>query len=472
MNFKVGAVASLITISVSLILLISISPAQAQVANCSNCHTDYRAEGLKPSLCGTCHDELHSEWENSAHARSLEAAGGYVAVTPSCQICHVESKIKENWGRTDIENKDRTEPITCEICHAPPEGGYFEHFGAGPHGNKKPEVTLAPENLCGRCHTGSHHPTIGDWNEYAKENFNPEEEESHSEPTESKAMEDACVACKSAEGGIKNLEKPEVYDFNEEELPSAANVEEWRITCAVCHSPHEAELRIKNVTQLCSNCHNSGEENLMAEKPVPAHHNQWEMIQGSIWMEGESHEKLNCSNCHMATREYDEEAGISAVTGHSFDVNAELLGSENLAKEPKCVNCHVDLEATIERKESIIENKIAGVESLKEEASSALLVENNSDLVSTYNEGLFYLSFVEHGKGIHNFGKASSFLDNSSSLLESAKAGSKELQLEGAQSQLKETQEKLEGKYGISYVIIAVIVGLIVGGITVWASRR
>ncbi|KXA88741.1 hypothetical protein AKJ57_06385 [candidate division MSBL1 archaeon SCGC-AAA259A05] len=481
----------LILALVSVVAIGFVPVASAATDDCSNCHPGRR---LSPVVCKNCHIKKFKAWENSAHAKSLTAAGGMVAENPQCQKCHVESAIKENWNRPGVrENKENKEPITCETCHAPPEGGWFEHFGAGPHGAKKPEVSLAPENNCGRCHTGLHHPTMSEWNEYEHENFNPKTQASHSEPTEPYAKSKGCVACKSTGGAIKNLEKPGIFNRNEEELPAPKNVEEWRITCAACHEPHSAELRMEKKSKLCGNCHNSEMKKLTPDgETTEVHHSQWGMYKDSMWTTGKRHSKLGCPNCHMATRHPDEEAGIPANTGHTFDVNVELLGSKHLTGEVKCVNCHSNLETTIEQTQAVVEEKISEIESLKEEATAAIRTENNQKLISTYNNGLFYLSFVEHdaSMGIHNFSKTSSTLQKSYSLLYQAKAGAEKLaqqskvsdlesqlsqkkdKVSGLQSKVSNLQSKLENKYGLPFVIGAVIIGLIIGAVAVWVTKR
>ncbi|KXB00302.1 hypothetical protein AKJ40_01565, partial [candidate division MSBL1 archaeon SCGC-AAA259M10] len=375
-----------------------------------------------------------------------------------------------------------------------------------PHGNEAPEVNLSAE-LCGNCHTDSHHPTIDEWNEYESEDFDSETEASHSEPTESYAKSEGCVACKSTDGAIKNLEKSGVFNLNEEELPSPDVVKEWRITCVACHEPHAAELRVEDESKLCGNCHNSEMEKLEPDgETTTVHHSQWGMYKDSDWTTGRGHPQLGCPNCHMATRSIDEEAGIPANTGHTFDVNAELLGSEYLTGEVKCENCHQDLATTIEEKQAIVEEKISSIESLKEEATSAIKAENNSELVSTYNNGLFYLSFVEHdaSTGIHNFSKTISTLQKSYSMLHQAKNGAEKLTLQSElsdkedkvsnlqselsdkedkvsnlqsevsslQSDVSNLKSKLKDKYGLPSVIGALVIGLIVGAVAVWLSKR
>ncbi|MFP4655185.1 MAG: multiheme c-type cytochrome [Methanohalobium sp.] len=79
-----------------------------------------------PETCKDCHTGYYEMWNTSKHAESLKAAGGNVLNIDECTECHLESSIKENWNREDVEGT--IEPITCEICHSPPEGGYDAHI--------------------------------------------------------------------------------------------------------------------------------------------------------------------------------------------------------------------------------------------------------------------------------------------------------------------------------------------------------
>jgi hypothetical protein len=73
------------------------------------------------------------------------------------------------------------EPITCEVCHRPPETGYDSHIDNP--SSHIPKVNLSA-GMCGNCHTDSHHPIIDEWDEYSYKKFDMESMASHSEPTD------------------------------------------------------------------------------------------------------------------------------------------------------------------------------------------------------------------------------------------------------------------------------------------------
>jgi predicted CXXCH cytochrome family protein len=104
--------------------------------------------GTPPS--GGCHGPEYSGhdngWAESAHNRSLTAAGGIVATNPTCQPCHTrEGFINKLEGSTDPVPANPN-PIDCATCH-------------DPH-NKVNEFQLRVpfEELCGTCHNNGKGP--------------------------------------------------------------------------------------------------------------------------------------------------------------------------------------------------------------------------------------------------------------------------------------------------------------------------
>lgn len=146
------------------------SPAFQQdgVADCSRCHADVKGSGLNPRMCGECHTDTFEAWKQSGHADSLGDGADRTRIKADdrCQSCHVENDIKRrsdiDFQTKAIERGTAREPITCEACHAPPENGWFSHFGkggdmlepagTGPHGSGDATVT-GSEEVCTACHS-------------------------------------------------------------------------------------------------------------------------------------------------------------------------------------------------------------------------------------------------------------------------------------------------------------------------------
>ncbi len=137
---------------------------------CENCHgpgAEHLAEPTDKPIapiavsadvgCGECHQDAHhpfvEEWEESAHSRSLLAAGGRVVTDPNCAYCHVAQSFVE-FVKSDGVNRITTsepEPITCVACHDPHGNG-----------NEKQLRLIAGEPIvCAFCHN-SEDAMIGD----------------------------------------------------------------------------------------------------------------------------------------------------------------------------------------------------------------------------------------------------------------------------------------------------------------------
>jgi len=379
------------------------------------------AGAWQPETCKQCHNEQYIIWNSSAHADSLKAAGGSVVDIESCTECHVESSIKEAWGREDVETT--IEPITCEVCHRPPETGYDSHIDNP--SSHIPNVNLSA-GMCGNCHTDSHHPIIDEWDEYSSKDFDMESMASHSEPTDVAEpfileRDNSCVSCKSTDGAIVSLEDESIDGLNLDEVPQPEDVEEWSIACVSCHEPHSAQYRIEGAL-LCGNCHN-GMGAVPDGMTTEIHHPNWEMYNESIYKTG-NHPEIGCSDCHMASKEYNETTEEAAVTGHTFDYEPELLFS--LESSSECYDCHdEEFAKVIETKQDLIAEKIEELKTLQNNASVAL--ENLNGTASyeknleNYNNAVFYMHFVEEdgSLGIHNMEKANEYLNKSGKLFNS-----------------------------------------------------
>jgi hypothetical protein len=377
----------------------------------------------QPETCKSCHLEIYEKWNASAHAESLKAAGGSVLNIEECTKCHLESSIKETWGREDVETM--VEPVTCEVCHNPPAEGYDAHINEPSF--YALEVTLSAE-MCGNCHRDEHHPIFEEWDEFNNTDFNITTMESHSEPTDIAEpyildRDKSCVSCKSTDGAIPNLEDPDIFGLNLNEVPEPSEVSEWRITCVACHEPHSASYRIEDDVLLCGNCHNS-EHAVPDGQTTRILHPQWEMYNGSIYNTGIHPIDIGCSDCHMAMQEFNDTTEEPAITGHTFDFKSEILFSPNATNG--CYDCHQEVFIpVVEAKQKLIARRINDLEATRINASESLEELNGTHTydaaLADYNNAVFYLEAVkaDGSHGIHNTERASEYLDNSGELFDS-----------------------------------------------------
>lgn len=147
-------------------------PQLENVANvqCENCHgpgSEHRAgkgligASLKSGVCGQCHDSpthhiKNYQWDTSAHARALEAAGGFPSTRASCLKCMTAEGFVDVFVKgKDTEVIEDPSPITCATCHDPHLGTYehqFRFFGVVELENGR-QINMGRGALCAKCHT-------------------------------------------------------------------------------------------------------------------------------------------------------------------------------------------------------------------------------------------------------------------------------------------------------------------------------
>ena len=150
---------------------------------CESCHgpgSEHRAgEGaigvsMKSGICGQCHDSpthhiKNYQWDTSAHARSMEAAGGYPSRSASCLKCMTAEGFIDVFVKgKDTDIIEDPSPITCVTCHDPHTDEYphhFRFFGIVELENGR-KINMGRGAACAKCHTdqaatpghAAHHP--------------------------------------------------------------------------------------------------------------------------------------------------------------------------------------------------------------------------------------------------------------------------------------------------------------------------
>lgn len=160
-------------------------PSLENLANiqCENCHgpgSEHRAGkgvigvSLKSGVCGQCHDSPTGhikdyQWDTSAHARALQAAGGFPSKSASCLKCMTAEGFVDVFVKgKDTEVIEDPSPITCATCHDPHTDAYEHHFrffGIVELANGR-KVNMGKGAVCAKCHTDQgaypghapHHP--------------------------------------------------------------------------------------------------------------------------------------------------------------------------------------------------------------------------------------------------------------------------------------------------------------------------
>ncbi|MFB6266345.1 MAG: cytochrome c3 family protein [Halodesulfurarchaeum sp.] len=400
-------------------------PAAAQTG-CAGCHADERAKGsMNPATCANCHPQEAMGFNASIHRRTQHA------------------------------------DVTCESCHTPPEGGWYEHFREGPHGSQNPGVSVTPEETCANCHgaENAHSPVYPEWNETADPGWSVLGA-SHSKRPSAAVKTSECMPCHGThEGVFANIEQASgVYEYARAAQPDPASVTEWRITCSVCHEPHNITetdpLRgsFEDGSTLCAQCHNAElGSRLQNPEHTVVHHSMWGLYSRSKFATNESsHVELDCYSCHMASREAKSRNGTilrRAITGHSFEVNSTLLQDPSQLEAPayrQCGTCHRNLAETMTNEQRIVGSFLEVTRQLWSEANTTITRYDMTDVPEirrAMRNGTFWMNFVEGaGAGLHNPEMAIGRLRRAIVRFDRVKSLAYQREIESLRTQINETR--------------------------------
>lgn len=248
--------------------------------------------------CQQCHVPQYDLWKESLHAEAIDALQPQNITNKVCLPCHTLTPKLAN--------------VQCENCHG--EGG--KHIARPKRGNV-PVAELKAE-VCGSCHSGSHHDTFSDAEWKGTKHAKALEDLKKAKET----AKDYCLKCHSVDYRLAAAdEKP---TLSTAKLP---------LTCQACHDTHTTDTRLSK-EKLCPSCHTG--ENLAVGWEV--HYPTKEFFLGRrVKDSGVSfppvfgkhvNNGVTCVNCHMYKRVFVSEQE-PAKTGHDF-----------LAKPEGCNACH------------------------------------------------------------------------------------------------------------------------------------
>jgi len=302
--------------------------------------------------CSGCHaaSGIYAGWESTGHAdawATLQESGHPASY---CEPCHsVQDTIFGNSGYDEAAIA-KFENVQCENCHGPASNHTASMNAA--------DITIDyTADNCGKCHEGSHHPYLSEW-----------EQSVHAAAPESHGAESSsCQGCHEGVAAVIRLngDLSSWYGSGAVARPDTSEYPIAAITCQVCHSAHDAtnpgqirtvadvQLGPSNGTdpiitdggvgKLCMQCHHArhtGDEHVPNgdNRFGPHHSPQADLAAGAtgyhgvapanfVWAQP-SHLNVqnSCKTCHINMAEFN---GTTAVTGHSFEPTVEA-----------CENCH------------------------------------------------------------------------------------------------------------------------------------
>lgn len=302
--------------------------------------------------CALCHNNMHADWSQTLHARALESLEAINQdKNPNCIGCHVVG-YGEPGGFVDRATTNDLAGVGCEACHGPAR----DHAENVADATLRPKIDLSAE-VCGTCHTGSHHPNYDDWLTAG-----------HAQVTEAPAEDfelgeqlNNCGKCHSGYFFYYGILQAETVA--DDALAGVPREEQVAVTCAICHDPHartgnattpedgrDYQLRFPEVKSptptntidattnasrfnLCGQCHHDRGRTWQDTSRPPHHSNQANIYAGEMPMPDEEDTPLvlsrvsvhsfateQCATCHMYRQDFQDEQA-PAISGHTFDVN-------------------------------------------------------------------------------------------------------------------------------------------------------
>ncbi|RMF71072.1 MAG: hypothetical protein D6744_18505, partial [Planctomycetota bacterium] len=177
--------------------------------------------------CSLCHRTTHRNWSETLHARALDTLEEIgQGENEACLPCHTVG-FGESGGFVDRATTNALAGVGCESCHGPGK----DHVDNIEDASLRPVVDISAD-VCGRCHTGEHHPNFEDWQESGHAGVN----EHVADGLADGSRVNACGQCHSgtAQYYISILNEPIEDNFLE-----GTPVEDLLgIQCANCHDPH------------------------------------------------------------------------------------------------------------------------------------------------------------------------------------------------------------------------------------------
>ncbi len=336
--------------------------------------------------CLPCHSGVHDDWSQTLHAEALETLEASADAEDFCLACHTVGYGEEG-GFTSREATPELVGVQCENCHGPAKD-HVDNIGDA---SLRPPTDLGAD-VCGKCHTGDHHPTFEQW-----------QESGHAAVTEIVALDlieeggfytATCGVCH--EGAINFSLAVKGEDVAEDLYVGSTEEDLTPITCVVCHDSHartgnayepdtdrDYQLRfpqvktpevtsdaavVTDVTRynLCGQCHHSRGREWQTATRAPHHSVQSNFYFGEMAVpEGtdllvetptphfhQTGVPGQCSECHMYRIEFQSDVA-PAISGHLFSIDFE-----------SCARCHVsaaNAETYLEDYKELIQGRLDSI---------------------------------------------------------------------------------------------------------------
>jgi ribosomal protein S27AE len=181
------------------------------------------------TVCMQCHSNIHTDWTSTLHSKALETLEAIGQGTnANCLGCHTVG-FGEEGGYVDRATTNTLAGVQCESCH----GGAAEHAMNASDETLRPKISLMAD-VCGKCHTGEHHPNFEDWQTSSHAAVRDDLVTYFTAGTAGRLT--SCGKCHSGDYFVNALVKGQT--IGDTYLQGKTKEEMAGITCAVCHNPH------------------------------------------------------------------------------------------------------------------------------------------------------------------------------------------------------------------------------------------
>lgn len=403
--------------------------------------------------CVTCHSRTHQNWSETLHARALDTLEAIGQDTNSaCLGCHTVG-FREAGGFADRATTDALAGVGCESC----QGAARDHRENVADASLRPTVDISA-GVCGRCHTGEHHPNFEDWGESGHSSIN---DVVSADLLEGGFFVNACGQCHSGDVFYRSILKGESVPGNAFEGMSADDL--TPVTCAICHDPHQRtnnapeakdgrdyQLRFPELAtpvptntidaatnparfNICGQCHHSRGRDWTATSRGPHHSVQSNVYIGEMPTpdaDGESDPLIlsrasvhlratqQCATCHLYRQDFQDDQA-PAISGHKFTVSYNGCAA---------TGCHSStFEAKTRRMtfQAVVQARLDDVAARLGDASTwQYSATGGSEDQSTISDEIKKIRFLwayigaDGSQGIHNSGYVEAMLDEAERLLD------------------------------------------------------
>lgn len=406
--------------------------------------------------CKLCHKSTHDEWSQTLHVgalETLEAIGQ--GANAQCVGCHTVG-----FGQTDGFVSKTATPylagVQCENCH----GAGGNHYRDPLNDQFTPQISIAAD-VCGACHTGSHHPNVEQWTESGHATVVPDVA---ADLIEGGSFVNNCGICHSGDVfysiNIKGETVPEdafVTKTPEELTP---------VTCAICHDPHartgfaatpdegrDFQLRFRQVASptpsntiedvtnpqrfnLCGQCHHDRGRTWETTTRAPHHSNQANVYAGEMPVSDlESQDPLvlgrvsvhsfapeQCSTCHMYRQDFQSEEAPE-ISGHNFTINnAGCAASGCHPSSESAIQAQALLQTEVSERFADIVERLGDPTTWEYTAAGGPDADGQALLSDQLKQArfLYYYALNDGSLGVHNPAYVRSMIEKAEALLTEA----------------------------------------------------